>query len=171
MSLWHRWKRHWQVDNSVSFQGPLYKDKAVLVCIMLLCAAPWTFVCRYKKDTDRCSVWSENEWYSGMTSELGRASSNMISGAKIGVKTGKRFYLGTCESAVSVRIESRINRALRFEFKLNIRIEYFQLQRMLIIKISNYKWSKRDVQNYIFLITILNNIKLPAYEHSELASL
>jgi len=37
----------------------------------------------------------------------------------------------------------------------NIRIESFQLQRILITKISNYKWSKRDVCNYIFLITVL----------------
>ena len=40
--------------------------------------------------------------------------------------------VGTCESAVCVRIES------------------FQLQRILIIKISNYKWSKRDAQNYTY---------------------
>jgi len=40
-----------------------------------------------------------------------------------------------CESAVCVRIAYRI--------------EYFQLQRILIIiKITNYKWSKRDVWNY-----------------------
>jgi len=54
------------------------------------------------------------------------------------------------------------------------RIESFQLQQILIIKISNYKWSKRDVQNYIFLITILKHIKLQAYDHwslIELASL
>ena len=45
---------------------------------------------------------------------------------------------GTCESAVCVRIESRI--------------ESFQLQGISIIKINNYKQSKRDVRNYIFLI-------------------
>jgi len=37
------------------------------------------------------------------------------------------------------------NSAVRFES----RIEYFKLQRILIIKISNYKWSKKDVRNYI----------------------
>jgi len=51
-----------------------------------------------------------------------------------------------CESAVCDRIESRI--------------EYFQLHRILITKISNYKWNKWDVWNYIFLITILKHIKL-----------
>ena len=45
---------------------------------------------------------------------------------------------------------------------------YFQFQRILITKISNYKWSKRDVQNYIFLITILKHIKLPMYELANL---
>jgi len=55
----------------------------------------------------------------------------------------------------------KLNRALRFEL-----IESFQLQRILIIKISNYKWSKRDVRNYIFLILILKHIKLLAYDHS-----
>jgi len=70
--------------------------------------------------------------------------------------------LGTCESAVCVRIESRIESGV----KIRIWIKSFQLQQILIIKISNYKWSKRDVQNYIFLITILKHIKLPAYDHS-----
>jgi len=37
--------------------------------------------------------------------------------------------------------------------------------------ISNYKRSKRVVRNYIFLILILKHINLPAYDHSELASL
>ena len=37
----------------------------------------------------------------------------------------------------------------------------FNYQRILITKISNYKWSKRDVWNYVFLITILKHIKLP----------
>ena len=45
-------------------------------------------------------------------------------------------------------------------------MESLQLQQILIIKISNYKWSKRDVRNYIFFITILKNIKLPVYDHS-----
>ena len=67
--------------------------------------------------------------------------------------------LGTCESAVCVRIESRIESGV----KIRIQIESFQLQRILITKISNYKWSKRDVWNYIFLIRILKHIKLPAY--------
>jgi len=30
----------------------------------------------------------------------------------------------------------------------------------------NLEWSKKDVQNYMFLITILKHIKLPAYDHS-----
>ena len=42
------------------------------------------------------------------------------------------------------------------------RIESLQLQRISI----NYKWSKRDAQNYIFLTAILKHIKLPAYDHS-----
>jgi len=54
-------------------------------------------------------------------------------------------YIGTCESAVCVRIESGIKSGI----KIRIRIESFQLQQILIIKISNYKWSNRDVQNYI----------------------
>jgi len=54
------------------------------------------------------------------------------------------YSLGTCESTVCVRIEYRIEsgakiRILRFEFESNLRIEPFQLQRMLIIKIGNYK--------------------------------
>ena len=54
-----------------------------------------------------------------------------------------------------------------FAFESNLRIEYFQLQRILITKIINYKWSKIDAWNYIFLITILKHIiKLPAYDHS-----
>ena len=54
----------------------------------------------------------------------------------------------------------------RIESGVNIRIKSFQLQRILIFKISNYKWSKRDVWNYILLITIFKHIKVPAYDHS-----
>ena len=55
-----------------------------------------------------------------------------------------------------------------------VRIEYFQLQRISSIKISNHKWSKRDMPNNIFLITILEHIKLPGpgvWSLMELASL
>jgi len=69
---------------------------------------------------------------------------------------------GTCESAICIRIESWIKSGA----KIRIRIESFQIQRILIIKISNYKWSKTDVRNYISLITILKHIELPAYDHS-----
>ena len=57
---------------------------------------------------------------------------------------GGEILIGTCEWAVCVRIESQIESALRFEFESNLRIESFQLQWILITKISNYKWSKRD---------------------------
>ena len=65
-----------------------------------------------------------------------------------------KLKLGTCESAVCVRIESRI--------------ESFHFQQILVIKISNYNWSKRDVQNYIFLITIR---KIGVWSLIKLASL
>lgn len=52
--------------------------------------------------------------------------------------------LGTCESAICVRIEYRL------ESSIKIRIKYFQIQRRLITKISNYKLSKRRyVELYI----------------------
>jgi len=70
------------------------------------------------------------------------------------------FGLCSCESAVCVRIENKLG------VKIQIRIKSFQLQQILIIKISNYKWMKRDVHNYILLITILKHIKLLAYDHS-----
>jgi len=43
--------------------------------------------------------------------------------------------IGTCKSAVCVLIESPIESGI----KIRIRIESFQLQRILIIKISDYK--------------------------------
>jgi len=71
------------------------------------------------------------------------------------------FRLGTCESAVCVPVKSGIKSGV----KIWIRIESLQLQQILIIKIRSYKWSKRDVRNYIFLITILKHIKQLAYDH------
>jgi len=52
------------------------------------------------------------------------------------------LILGTCESAVCVRIESRIESDVKIR-ESNLRIESFQLQRILITKISNYKCSKK----------------------------
>jgi len=51
------------------------------------------------------------------------------------------YGLGTCELAVCFQIESGV--------KIRTRVESFQLQRILIIKISNYKWSKRCVELHI----------------------
>ena len=47
--------------------------------------------------------------------------------------------LGTCESAACVRIESGIESGVKIRIRIESRIESFQLQRILIIKISNYK--------------------------------
>jgi len=70
----------------------------------------------------------------------------------------EQLTVGTCESAVCVRNSNRI-----FESNLVISNEYLK---KIIIKISICKWSKRDVRNYIFFITILKHIKVPAYDHS-----
>jgi len=61
------------------------------------------------------------------------------------------------------------NRALRFEFESNLRVESFQLE-WILIKMSNYKWSKRDVRNYIFLnksSNTLNNWRTITHRASE----
>jgi len=76
------------------------------------------------------------------------------------------FFVGTGESAICIRIESRIESGVKIRIRIESSNRIFQLQRILIIKISNYEWNKRDVWNYIFLITILKHIKLPAYDHS-----
>jgi len=53
---------------------------------------------------------------------------------------GSQYIVGTCESAVCVRIESWIELGVQNS-------------------IINYKCNKRDVQNYRFLIPILKDIK------------
>ena len=48
------------------------------------------------------------------------------------------LQLGTCEPAVCVRI-SRIESGVKVQIRIEFRIESFQLQQILIIKISIYK--------------------------------
>jgi len=57
--------------------------------------------------------------------------------------------VGTANRPFASESNLESNRTLRFEFESNLRIESFQLQRILNIKISNYILSKRDVWNYI----------------------
>jgi len=61
----------------------------------------------------------------------------------------KTFHIGICELAVCIRIESRIESGIKTRIRIKSRIKSFQVQRILSIQISNYTWSKRDVQNYI----------------------
>jgi len=53
------------------------------------------------------------------------------------------FSIGTCESALCIRIESGIELGVKiriqFEIRMESGIESFQLQQILIIKISDYK--------------------------------
>ena len=62
--------------------------------------------------------------------------------------------LGTCESSVCVRIESRI--------------ESFQLQTNIIYLLKSViiNEAKEMCRTTLFLIIILKHIKLPAYDHS-----
>ena len=47
--------------------------------------------------------------------------------------------VGTCKSDICVQIESPIKSGVKIRIRIESRIEYFQLQRILIVKISNHK--------------------------------